>query len=113
MLTPLTPPAEINIAPLPPPIRIASTTQFPGWTPSPNNTPAPAPVKTVKPFPLVPGEIWNTTRVVVWQLDNPRCAFWRGALALGLRHTERNGRLFVKTSLEELALLIVWSWDNK
>lgn len=67
---------------------------------------------TVIPFPLTPGEMWDRTRAIIWQVENPRCAFWRGALALGLRHKFNGPSLFVQTTQEELALLIIWSWSN-
>lgn len=73
---------------------------------------APAPEKVV-PFPLTPSAVWDDVDCIIWQVENPKCAFWRGALALGLRHRPLGHAMLVKTSLEELARLIIWSWDNK
>lgn len=83
-------------------------------TPQPVTSPAAEPIK---PFPIQPGDIWDAapgkTRVVIWQVENEKCQFWRGAVKLGLRRQERGEVLYVKTTLEELARLIVWSWENK
>lgn len=78
------------------------------------NDPAPATVSPVaKRFPLTPGAIWDTHPTVVWSEVSPASQFGRGAAALHLRRTLRPNRtLIVKTTCEELALLIAWSWSH-
>ena len=107
----------IDIPTLPPPIRIPSTAKLPTYPASAFAAPAPIPaavaISNVKPFPLKPGEIWDKVDEIVWQVENPRCLFWRGALACGLRHQVKGQTLEVKTTLEELYKLLLWSWEQK
>lgn len=105
----------LTIPTIPPPVRIPSTTPAARYVPV--TVPPLPPTAPTKPFPFVPSEIWDAapgqTRVAVWQVENSKCAFWRGAVALGLRRQERGEVMYVKTSCEELAMLIVWSWEHK
>ena len=86
--------------------------------PAPTNlgtTATPAVLIGVKPFPIQPGEWWDDRPrgAVEWQVESPRCLFWRGALALGLRYKFVGKTLSVKTSQEEIARLLIWSWEQK
>ena len=78
----------------------------------------PAPATTVDHtqvvrFPLEPSWIWETHTKIEWCDISPLSAFGRGAVALGLRVKWRHDNtLRVWTNLEELAMLIAWSWSK-
>lgn len=64
-------------------------------------------------FPLTPSAFWDDNPTVVWSDVNPKSPFGRAAIALGLRYkVNQNGTLRVLTTQEELALLILWAWEN-
>jgi len=68
--------------------------------------------KVIK-FPLTPSAFWDDSPTVVWSDVNPKSPFGRAAIALCLRHkVSLNGTLRVLTTQEELALLILWAWEN-
>lgn len=72
----------------------------------------PAAERVVK-FPLTPSAFWDDNPTVEWSDISPKSKFWRAAIALGLRHqVNQNGTLRVLTTQEELALLILWAWEN-
>jgi len=75
---------------------------------------APAARERIIKFPLTPSAFWDDSPTVVWSDVSPRSKFGRATIALGLRHkSNRDGKLRVLTTQEELALLILWAWNDK
>lgn len=69
----------------------------------------------IRPFPLTPSEFWDEYphAVLEWSDIAPQSKFGRGAVALGLKCVPLpNGHLRAYTTLEELAMLIIWSWSH-
>ena len=78
--------------------------------------PAPATgIPVIKPFPLTPSAFWdNPTRRVVWTDVSPRSPLGRAARAHKLLcATLPNEHLKFATSQEELALLLIWTWEHQ
>jgi len=68
--------------------------------------------KRIVKFPYAPSAFWESDPTIEWDAT-PRSKFARGAVALDLkRKRNADGSLRVWTKLEDLYMLILWSWGH-